>query len=169
MSAATEPRQAPNQWRLASLKEAGLLLIASILVTATSWALRSDGLSWQAEPAVYELELAAPLVDIGEALALYEAGEHLFIDTRSEGVEATGVIPGAFFIREQSFDDDLYDLFDILLPEDPLILYGDGNLSAVSNLATLLIDRGYANLLILQGGITAWEAAGGDVSERTAP
>jgi rhodanese-related sulfurtransferase len=158
-----------TSWQPASLKEAGLLLLFCLAATAGSWALRPDGLSLRADPTVYQLELAAPLVSLDEALALFEEGDHLFIDTRSEDVAATGIIAGAFFIRESSFDDDLYELFDIMLPEDGLVLYGDGNLSAVSNLATLLLERGYTNLLILESGIAAWQAAGGDVSPGGAP
>ena len=157
---------APFTWS-ASLREAGFLLLVAAAVTALSWVLRPDALPLRADPKVYEIELAAPLADIPEALVLYEEGEHLFIDVRPAAEGDFETIPGAFFIREESFDDDLLEYFDFMTTEDHLILFGDGDLFLVSNLAARLLDRGYTNLLILDGGLGAWKKAGGDISRRT--
>ena len=43
-----------------------------------------------------------------------------------------------------------------MTPEDHLVLFGDGDLLPVSNIAARLMDRGYPNLLILKGGLAAW-------------
>ena len=146
------------------LKEAGVLLVVTMAATALGWALRPDRLPLRADPAFYELELEAPLIDPDPALALYQAGEHLFIDTRPVPEDSLATIPGALPIRPGSFDDDLLDLFDFLSPEDPLILFGDGNLLPVSNIASRLKERGYRDIRILRGGIGAWVAAGGPVT-----
>ncbi len=145
-----------------SLKEAGLLLLISILATAGWWASNSDRLPLRAEAAVYELELEAPLLTVAEALEFYEEGVHLFVDTRSETGGET--IPGALFIREATFDDDLLENFDFMFPEDALILFGGGDLSRTSNIAGRLKARGYENLHILQGGLSGWQHGGGDIS-----
>jgi len=148
-----------------SLREAGLLLVLSILA-ATGWWLRSaDRLPLQADPAVYELELAAPLLTVAEAQGMYDEGAHLFVDTRAETGGET--IPGSFFIREATFDDDLVANFDFMYPEDELILFGNGNLTRTSNVAARLIGRGYENVIILKGGLSAWKNAGGDTSPTT--
>jgi hypothetical protein len=163
---ATRPASASFSWS-ASLKEAGqLLLVAVILMTAT-WILRSDGLSLKADPTGYELELAAPLASIEEALALYDAGDHFFVDTRPALQGDFQTIPGALFIRAETFDDDILANFDIMTPEDHFILFGDGDLLPVSTIAARMITRGYPNLVILKGGLSAWRRAGGEISQRT--
>ncbi len=143
------------------LKEAGVLLVVALAATAISWALRPDRLPLRADPAFYELELDAPLIDPESALALYQAGDHLFIDTRPVPEDSLPTIPGALPIRAGSFDDDLLDLFDFLSPDDPLILFGDGDLLPVSNIAGRLRERGYKDIQILRGGMGAWIKAGG--------
>jgi rhodanese-related sulfurtransferase len=155
-----------NRWS-ASLREAGLLLAFALLATAVSWLLRSDPLPLAADPVVYELELDAPLATIAEALVLYDEGDFIFVDTRPRTEGEFQTIPGAFFIRESTFDDDLLEHFDFMTPEDHFILFGDGDLFPVSNIAARLKDRGYPNLFILKGGLAAWRKAGGEISHRS--
>ena len=147
------------------MRQAALLLGLAVLATAASWLLRSDRLSLRADPAFYELELAAPLIDATEALRFYEAGDHLFIDTRPVVPGSAPTIPAAMPIRQESFDDDLLEVFDFLRPEDPVILFGDGDLNAVSNVAGRLRDRGFQDLAILRGGLGAWRQAGGETTQ----
>ena len=63
-----------RSWRMdwpVSLKEAGLLTLVSVLATVGLWAGRGENrLPLAADPAVYELELAAPLVDVAAAQEL---------------------------------------------------------------------------------------------------
>ena len=151
----------------ATLREAGLVLVIALVITAISWFVRSDGLPLVADPVSYELELAAPLAGIQEALAWYDEGDYFFVDTRSRTGEDYQTIPGAFLIQESSFDDDILAYFDFMTPEDHFILFGDGNLFQVSNIATRMKDRGYLNLFILKGGLSAWRHAGGEISQRT--
>ncbi len=166
MSTVTPGQQTARQrWSFswsASLKEVGLLLMVSIIATGGWWARTTDRLPWVADPAVYELELAAPLIVVEDALGFYDEGVRLFVDTRSETNGVT--IPGSFFIREATFDDDLLENFDFMFPEDELILFGSGNLSLTSNIAARLIGRGYENVVILKGGLAAWQHGGGDTS-----
>ena len=130
------------------MEAAGLLLVA-LLVSGLSWVIRSDSLTWKADPTTYEMELSAPLVDMPEALRLFDEGDYLFIDTRPGAANADFTISGAFIIREKSFDDDLLVLMDDVYPEDPMVLFGNGELSGVSNITNRLQNRGYKNLLIL--------------------
>jgi len=146
----------------ASGKEAGMLLLVAVLATGGWWARNSERLPLRADPAVYELELEAPLVPVATARTLYDEGAHLFVDTRPPAAGET--IPGSLFVREASFDDDLVANIDFMYPEDELILFGNGNLSGASNIAGRLRQRGFKNLNILQGGLSAWKQAGGDTS-----
>jgi hypothetical protein len=154
------------QWS-ASLQEASLLLLVALVAMTASWVLRSDGLPLKVDPTGYELELAAPLTGIDEALARYQEGDYFFVDTRGRAVGNFETIPGAFFIRADSFDDDILTYFDFMTPEDHFILFGDGDLLPVSTIASRLKDRGYENVFILKGGLTAWREAGGEISQRT--
>ena len=139
----------------------------ALVVTAVSWLLRSDGLPFGADPVGYELELAAPLIGIEEALALYDEGEYLFVDTRLRTDGEFQTIPGAFFVREASFDDDLLEYFDFMTTDDHFILFGDGDLFPVSNVAARMKGRGYQNLFILKGGLADWLHTDGEISHRT--
>ena len=146
-----------------ALREAVFLVLLAVLATAVTWAVRPDRLPLVADARVYELELPVPLVDTATALALYEEGAHFFVDTRGLESGSAPTIPGALPIRAASFDDDLLDLFDFLTTEDPLVLFGDGDLNATANIAARLLDRGYVDLLIFDGGLKAWEKAGGEI------
>lgn len=151
-----------------NLAEAGLLLALALAAALASWALRTPRLPLAAERSVYEFELKQPLIGAGEALALYEAGSHLFVDTRSGLAPAAPRIPGALVITPEGFDDELAALIDFIAPEDPIVLYGD-RLQAAAAVASQLAARGYAQLSLLDGGLAAWQAAGGPLSAGERP
>jgi len=152
-------------WKTSS-KQAGLLLLLSLAATAILWTVRTDKLPLIADATYYQLELTAPLVEIPEALVLYEEGEHLFVDVRSNDLADGNIIPGAFIIREASMDDDLAANIEFLFPEDKIILYGSGDLMAAANIAARLQERGFIDLVIMKGGLEAWTNADGPVSPR---
>lgn len=145
-------------------RQALLLLALSTVLAAGRWAFIGERLPLQADAADYELELAAPLIAVAPARRCYDEGVHLFIDTRESGPQLVDTVPGAFPIRPGSFDDDVLALLDIIVPEDRLILFGDGSLVAANNVAARLIKRGYGQVEILKGGLDAWRAAGGPLS-----
>lgn len=144
--------------------EALRLFLVAVVVAAVSWAVRPDRLPFLADSTAYELELSAPLVELQEAFTLFEAGNHLFIDTRPDAGPEVETIAGSFIIREASFADDLLLLMDVLYPEDPVVLFGDGNLMGVSNVAAKLQQRGFSTVLIMRNGLTRWQDAGGEIS-----
>ena len=144
-----------------------VLLLVSILATAASWMIRSDSLSWKADVTAYELELSAPLVELKDALLLFEEGDYIFMDTRSNAAQATETIADAFILREATFDNDLLAMMDDVFPEDPILLFGNGELSGASNIGAKLLQRGYENVSILRVGVSGWQKAGGLVSAPT--
>jgi rhodanese-related sulfurtransferase len=142
----------------------GLVLLAVTLALATAlWLARPDRLPLRADTAFYTAELSAPLITPDEALADYDDGTHIFLDARADA--DSGGIPGALPLREGSFDDDLYAVRDFVFAEDPLIVYGDGNLQSVSVVAARLQERGYRSVFILRGGLEAWRRAGGPLAD----
>lgn len=147
-----------------TLREAGGLLVLSLLLAAGVWAARTPRLPLRADVALYRLDLPFPAVDAAQALALYEAGNHLFVDTRDVDPSVTPRIPGSFAVRQATFADDLLEAHDFLTPVDPVLLYGDGDLLAVSAVASRLQQRGYADLTLLRDGLAAWRAAGGPLT-----
>lgn len=161
-------RRRPRLWPV-SLREAGLVLLAAVVLAAGNWLAGGERLALRADPTVYELELAVPLLEIPAALELFQQGAHLFIDTRAGDPETRDTIAGAFVIREASFDDDLLALFDDLYPEDPVILFGNGDLVGTNNVASRLLGRGFTDVQILRGGLQGWEAAGGQLGSPYLP
>jgi 3-mercaptopyruvate sulfurtransferase SseA len=98
-----------------------------------------------------------------DAIAAYEQNTHLFVDTRNIAIDPRR-IPGSFSLRPDTFEDDLREIYDFLVPEDPLVLYGDGNLILVSNVVKKMQERGFENVSILSGGLIAWDQAGGELA-----
>jgi len=59
-----------------ALKQGGWLLAVSLLLAIGNWMFGSTHLALMADPAVYELELAVPVVEIPAALELFDEGRH---------------------------------------------------------------------------------------------
>lgn len=150
----------------ASARQALLLLALSVVLAAVRWVGVGPRLPLVADRADYEIEYAAPLLDAAEARKLYDAGIHLFIDTREDDAGAVDTVPGAFVIRASRFDDDMLALLDTIVPDDKFILFGDGSLAVTNNVAARLIARGYPEVSLLKGGLGAWRAAGGPVAPK---
>lgn len=146
------------------LREAGLLLLATLVLAALSWGLRPPRLPLRADTSLYELDLGFPVVTPVEALALYASNSHLFVDTRARSFDGRR-IPGALDIRQATFEEDLREVFDFLTPEDPLLLFGDGNLLLTSAVAERLREKGYTDLTLMRDGLEQWAAAGGETAE----
>lgn len=144
------------------VREAALLFGLAVALAALAWALHPPRLPLRADPTRYELELEFPLVTPAEAVALYDANGAFFVDVRPGSPART--IPGAFPIRQDTFDADLREVFDFLSPNDPLIVYGDGNLIVSEVVAKRLQERGFTDIRLLQGDLSGWAKAGGELS-----
>jgi rhodanese-related sulfurtransferase len=146
------------------LRETVTLLLVALVLAGLSWALRPPRLPLRADTALYDLDLDFPVATPAEAVAMYDGNTHLLVDTRA--VARDGLrIPGAFHIRQDSFEDDLLEVFDFMAPEDSLLLFGDGNLILISAIASRLEERGYLNITIMTGGLDQWTASGGETAE----
>ncbi|MBU8869326.1 MAG: rhodanese-like domain-containing protein [Gemmatimonadales bacterium] len=152
-----------------SIREAAIVVLITIAAATVTWVSRDNRLPLIADRDFYELELSAPLVDIPGAIALFNEGNYLFIDTRSSLTLEDDTIPGAFTIRALSLNDDLYELADTVYPEDPVILFGNGDLSGVAHVADLLLARGFEDILIMRGDLASWRNQGGETSPSALP
>jgi len=146
-------------------RQAAWLLACAVGAALLLWVVRADRLPLRADPEVYALELPVPQVAVGTARAHYDAGDRSFVDTRAGDPARRPSIPGAFVIREATFADDLEAVMDFLYPEDPLILFGERSPLPVAAVAARFLERGYANLVILQGGLEAWRQDGGPLDD----
>ena len=151
-----------------AIRQAVLLTVLSLVLTAALWAVRSDRLPLRADPQVYLIDLPVPLMATDQASAVYAAGSHFFVDTRPGEPADRATVPGSFVIREQEFDADVAALDGFLFPEDALVLFGADHPLPVAAVAARLQARGFENLVILQGGFAAWQREGLPVTEPSA-
>ncbi len=145
-----------------------LLATLTLVAVSLSWLLRTPRFPLVAEISDYEMDLDYPVLAASDCVNLYEAGTHLFIDTRDLADPAT-YIPGAFSIGLNTFDEDLREVFDFIYPEDALLLYGDGRLQATAAVAARFEERGYKIEGIMRGGLESWRKAGGELSGEESP
>ena len=158
----THEQRSPTARRI--LGEAGALLLVALLLAGISWGTRRPLLPLWADTSAYEFELPFPLMNGADALAAYEAGSHLFVDVRPVDPGLSEHVPGAFSIRLESFSEDLGAVLDFIYPQDPLILYGEGDLQRLAAVAERFRERGYENIQLLRGGLPAWREAGGEIT-----
>ena len=146
------------------IREAVVLAAITLVLALAAWFFRSPRLPLMADMSRYELDLGFSVVPARRALEFYEAGSHIFVDARELPPESRAYIPGAFFIRASSFEDDLGEVLDFIYPEDPLIIYGSEQLQIPGAVADRFVQRGYEVTGILSGGIEAWREAGGPLA-----
>ncbi len=126
-----------------------------------AWAVNPDRLPLTADISSYELEINFDLVDAVDAVQMLNDNIVILVDVRSG--EPALQLPGSFPVRQESFDNDFRDLFEFILPEDKLLLVGDGDLMILSAIAERVSERGYKNLVLMRDDISAWQQAGGEV------
>jgi rhodanese-related sulfurtransferase len=152
-----------------SLKQQVTFIITvSILVGLISNLVRSDAISWMAEPIEVVknvndvlLTLSEPEIreiDLEMAKSLHETGL-LFVDARSEEYLPAGMIPGAIA------NDDVELLSEqiehLIGYEKGFVVYcSDDDCGSSKELAYDLQDFGFMNIFVFKGGWKSWTDAG---------
>ena len=140
----------------------------SVLVGLISNSVRSDGISWLAEPIdaisgpndalsiLGEPEIRE--VDLNMARSLHQSGI-LFVDARAEEYLTEGIIPGAIANDDVGF---LAEQIDYLIgTEKGFVIYcSDDDCGSSEELAYELQDLGFNNILVFKGGWKSWTDAG---------
>ena len=109
---------------------------------------------------------------IDEARALHERGEVLFVDLRDvRELEREGVVPGAVHaprgMLEFWVDPESPYHREVFAPGRPLLLFcAAGWRSALAT--RTLMEMGLENVAHIEGGFSAWKAAGGPVAAKPA-
>jgi hydroxyacylglutathione hydrolase len=100
---------------------------------------------------------AVGLVTVQEVRRRHEAGEQPWIlDVRAaDELEASGALPGSHHIPLHELARRMEEI-----PQEPqvLVLCGSGHRSMIA--ASLLVKAGWRRVSVIEGGMTAWSAAG---------
>jgi rhodanese-related sulfurtransferase len=112
-------------------------------------------------------------LSLAEAQALHAAGQALFVDLRDvRELEREGVVPGAvhaprgmleFWVDPAS--PYFHKAFEGVLEGRPMVLFcAAGWRSALATKS--LLEMGFASVSHIEGGFSAWKAAGAPVAEK---
>jgi rhodanese-related sulfurtransferase len=101
---------------------------------------------------------AAPsIIDVQEALSLYQEGEAVFLDARHEYDYKLGHIRGAINLPLADFDNKA-DVLASLRRDKTLITYCDGaDCNSSIELATKLIGSGFSSVKVFFAGWNEWQ------------
>ncbi len=144
-----------------ALSQAAVLLALSVVAGTASH-------FWHPmAPAWYLVE--APLLEDEVTLADLGGGkEVLWLDARPREQFEAGRIPGAYPLSEQEFDQQLFELLEVLQTNTlPVIIYCGGERCEASRKIKerLLETMPLENVRILRGGWKSWTEAGGAVEK----
>jgi rhodanese-related sulfurtransferase len=105
-------------------------------------------------------------VDSSDIMEIWESGEAIFIDARSEDMFAKGRIPGSFSLPYNSFKGGIPELIDFLPRDQLLVIYCDGaDCHASPIVYDKLLEYGFEKgfLKIFNGGWNTWLELEGEV------
>jgi rhodanese-related sulfurtransferase len=98
---------------------------------------------------------------IALAKAIFDEGEVLFVDARSQKDYANGHIPGAISLPVGQFEERIGSFLNRYPLEQPIVTYCSGRTCEDSHdLARFLSDIGFTNVRIFIDGFQGWEAEG---------
>ncbi len=99
--------------------------------------------------------------EIGRAKALFDGGQTLFVDARTEDLYLDGHIKGAISFPTYMFDEKIDAFLEAYPPELPLVCYCSGRECEDSHmLAERLMEMGYENVRVFIDGFPAWQEEG---------
>ena len=154
-----------SKWGKA-LWQAGLLVLLASLWGLAFNALRPDGMAlvrdWseEASPASPEAETVSA-VSLEEAEELYFTGGAFFLDARSPDRFMEGRVAGAFNLPPEVAQGSPEEIPPEIPRDAPVVAYCDGESCGLSrDLASILAQRGYTDVRVLENGWTLWEEAG---------
>jgi rhodanese-related sulfurtransferase len=102
-----------------------------------------------------------PLIGEQAAFKFFGSDGTVFVDTRKKEDYSESHVKGAVFLGSEE-KEDLFPAVQPFLPEDArLILYCYGpECDMAEEVADLLAQLGYRNMMIMSAGFRAWEKAG---------
>ena len=98
---------------------------------------------------------------VARAKEIFDNGNVLFVDARSQDNYEDGHIPGAVSLPVGQFDEQIESFLDQNSPDRRIVTYCSGRTCEDShNLARLLSDVGFTHVSIFIDGFPGWEAQG---------
>jgi rhodanese-related sulfurtransferase len=106
-------------------------------------------------------ENPAEIDSVARAKEIFDSGDVLFVDARSQENYEAGHIPGAVSLPVGRFDERIESFLNQYPPEQPILTYCSGRICEDShNLALLLTGAGYSRVRIFIDGFPGWQAEG---------
>ncbi len=148
-----------TRFQIAWRESVGIVVCSLILAFSYTF-VQQKGLFAKSAPqqaTLGTLSEAPTLIDVQEALDLYQGGEALFIDARHEFDYNLGHIRGSVNLPLAEFDNRAE--FVSSLPKDKiLITYCDGaNCNSSIELASKLIQAGFPQVRVFFAGWNEWQ------------
>lgn len=148
--------------RRASWLDACLMVLAGVVLGALFNSASPGGIEL-VPPALFAP--APPLVEVAEARRMALAGEAVIIDARPADFHRQESIPGAVNLPKDLFDFVYSMKLATLDPGTPLLVYGRTiSRHYDADVARELKLLGHGNVLVIHGGLRAWEEAGYEVT-----
>jgi rhodanese-related sulfurtransferase len=98
---------------------------------------------------------------VARAKEIFDNGNILFVDARSQDNYEDGHLPGAVSLPVGQFDEQIESFLNQHSPDTPIVTYCSGRTCEDShNLAQLLSDVGFTNVSVFIDGFPGWEAGG---------
>lgn len=147
------------------VKQCGIILGVALGLSSLVGAVRglppesgpNDATQTCAAPELLALDPAK--VSVQEAYALAETGAATFVDCRSLAEYQEGHVAGAFSLPAEALTLSPGHL-QLLSSTPTVVAYCDEACARSSKVAQHIIDAGFADVRVLEGGMEAWIAAG---------
>lgn len=145
--------------------QVGALLGLAIAAALAARALHPHPLAWRQNWSNQVAEQAAQtgvrLVTLADTRAIVERADHLLLDARANRDYLAGHLPGAFSLPVLELQTYLGQVLPLLSPAQPLLVYCSGTSCDESlQLAKVLQQQGFTNLVLFAGGMAEWQQAG---------
>ncbi|MGD2186649.1 MAG: rhodanese-like domain-containing protein [Desulfobacterales bacterium] len=114
-----------------------------------------------ASPTGTEEERPEEIKSVARAKEIFDNGNVLFVDARSEDNYEDGHIPGAVSLPVGQFDELIESFLDRYSSNQPIVTYCSGRTCEDSHiLAQFLAETGFTNVRIFIDGFPGWAAEG---------
>ena len=149
-----------------TIKEIIILIGVSVILALVVNALSPRGIAlvgkWDSANLVGDATDQQKIIDsVAWAKSIFDKGEALFVDARSQNDYENGHIPGAVSLPMGQFEAGIEFFLNRYPPDQPIVTYCSGRTCEDSHdLAHALSDVGFTDVRIFIDGIPGWEAEG---------
>jgi rhodanese-related sulfurtransferase len=114
-----------------------------------------------ANPGGTAVEKSVEIDSVSRAKALFDKGDVLFVDARSQNHYGNGHIRGAVSLPVGQFEEKIEFFLNRYPPEQPIVTYCSGRTCEDSHeLAQLLSDLGFTKVQVFIDGFPGWKEEG---------